>query len=170
MKLTVKQLIILSFLISIHVILSRHFAIHIGNIIRISFASVVTGIIATYFKPQWTIFACGLSDLIASLLFPTGTYFFGFTISAMIGGLIYAIILYDKPFKWWRIFLVEILCIIFVTGILNSYWLSLLIGNSFILIFLPRITEKVLLLPIEVFLIGYTLKCLLPSLKRHIVF
>ncbi|WP_029487947.1 folate family ECF transporter S component [Candidatus Epulonipiscium viviparus] len=169
MKLTTKQLTILSLLIAIHVVLSRHLAIHIGDLIRISFASVVTGIIAVYFKPAWTILACGISDLLAALLFPTGPFFPGFTLSAMVGGSIYAALLYRKPFSWYRVIAIKALSLIIVTAGLNSYWLSLLIGKSFIVIATPRIAEELLMFPIEVILLGLTLKYLVPQLKKQIV-
>ncbi|ONI44009.1 hypothetical protein AN641_08485 [Candidatus Epulonipiscioides gigas] len=169
MKLTTKQLVIMSILISMHVILSRTLAIHIGDIIRISLAFLITAIMATYFNLAWTIIACGVADFLAAILFPTGTFFPGFTISAMIDGFIYSIFLYRKQFSWWRIIIIKVLSLIIITMGLNSYWLSLLIGKSYIVLVIPRITEGLIMLPIEIILLGVLLKYLIPHLKLRLL-
>ena len=70
----------------------------------------------------------GLGDFFGAHLFPAGAYFFGFTVSNMLVGLLYALLLYrQKPCVWRAIgaSLAVAVCYLF----LNSYWLSILYAS-----------------------------------------
>lgn len=71
----------------------------------------------------------GLGDFFGAHLFPQGAYFFGFTATNMLAGLLYALPLSGRKPTWPRVtvatLLVE-LCYLF----LNSLWLSLLYAGK----------------------------------------
>ncbi len=67
----------------------------------------------------------GLGDFFGAHLFPAGAYFFGFTLTNILAGLIYALALYRQKPCIWRAGAASLgvaACYLF----LNSYWLSLL--------------------------------------------
>ena len=100
--------------------------------IRLQFLPVAAeGIL---FGPLYGGIVGGLSDILCYMVRPTGAFFPGFTISAVIQGIIYGLILHkDHGLK--RILLALVLDTVIVSLILNPLWLMILYGNSFIVVF-----------------------------------
>ncbi len=96
-------------------------------------------------------------DILTYILKPTGPFFFGFTLSAILKGLIYGFILYKKPLSLRRIFIANMISLIFITLLLDTYWLTILYGKAF-LIFLSERLIKIVLLPIETSLLYLLIK------------
>ena len=90
-----KDITILAVFIALDIILTRFFSINVWNI-RIGFGFVPTIMVAHMYGIKFTITECALSDIIGAVLFPTGAYFVGFTISAMVMGLIWGSLLYKE--------------------------------------------------------------------------
>ncbi|MGL5676219.1 MAG: folate family ECF transporter S component [Cellulosilyticaceae bacterium] len=168
MKINTKQLVFMAFLIALKVVLTRFLGIHIGEFIRISFSFIATAIMAVYFGPLLTGVGCGIADALGAILFPRGAYFFGFTLSAMIIGLIYGIFLYKKHFSWWRIIVIKVLVLVLITAGLNSMWLAMLSGKGYMPLMIARVTEGLIMLPIEVMMLGMVQKYLIPQLKKNV--
>lgn len=167
MKLNTKQLVFLSFLIALKIVLTRFLGMDIGGIVRISFSFIATAVMAVYFGPWVTALGCGVADFIGAHLFPRGAFFPGFTLSAMLIGLIYGFLLYKKHFSWWRIIAIKLLILVFVTMGLNTLWLSMLTGRGYISILIPRVTESLLMMPVEVILLGLLQMYLIPQLMKY---
>lgn len=73
----------------------------------------------------WAMIVGGLGDFFGAHLFPQGAYFFGFTLTNMLVGLLYALPLYGKKPSWVRVIIATFaaaVCNLF----LNSFWLSIL--------------------------------------------
>jgi len=81
---------------------------------------------------------------------PTGPFFPGFTISGILGGLIYGLVLYKRKITLPRVILANALVTVFVNMLLNTYWLTLLYGSAYMAIFPARIIKELILLPINV--------------------
>ena len=106
-----------------------------------------------------------VTDLIGFILFPSGPFFPGYTLSAMLTEIIYASFLYGKPLSMVRIALAKTVNNYLVNVCIGSIWSSMLYGNLYIYYFMRSIVKNTLLLPIEVILlillfnlIGRTLK------------
>ncbi len=169
-KITTKQMVFLAFLIAIKLVLSRMLAIEIPGLSRISLSFVSTAIMAVYFGPGLTALGCGVGDIIGAMLFPKGgAYFPGFTLSAMIIGYIYGVCLYKKHFSWWRIIVMKIVIMLVITLGLNTYFLTIFTGKAYLALMIPRLTETLLMMPIEVLLLGLTQKYLMPQLTRRFI-
>ncbi len=168
-KLTTREIAIMGILIAIHVFLGRYLALNIGSFIRINFSFVATAITASFFGPLWTAIACGISDIIGATLFPTGSFFPGLTFSAMVSGYIYGIFLYRKHFSWWRVILVRVCHTVVVSFGLNTLFLSILYGNSFIAVLYTRVATNLATLPIYIILLGLVSQYLIPQLKRQML-
>lgn len=70
-----------------------------------------------------------LGDLIGSLLFPTGAYFPGFTLTGALVGLAYGLALYQKNASWVRALIAAVSGAV-INLLLNSLWLSMLFGSK----------------------------------------
>lgn len=134
--------------------------------IRLQFLPVAAeGIL---FGPLYGGIVGGLSDILCYMVRPTGAFFPGFTISAVIQGMIYGLILHeDHGLK--RILLALVLDTVIVSLILNPLWLMILYGNSFIVVFSARIIKVLIMFPINaLFLIAITRIISSPAIQEHV--
>ncbi len=136
------------------VVLARILSIR-TNIITIGFSFVPIMLGAIILGPKYSTFIATTSDVIGALLFPTGSYFFGFTITSFLTGLTYGLILYRKNFKIDKNFVIRlIISTIIVTGlyngVLNTVWI-IMINKSASKIVIPiRIVKQLIMVPIKI--------------------
>ena len=98
MKISTKKIAISAMLIAFDVIFTRVLALNMPlTKIGLGFAAVM--VCGMLYGPGWAALCAGLGDLVGSLLFPTGAYFPGFTVTAAIGGAILGAALYKKRLK-----------------------------------------------------------------------
>ena len=90
-----EKLVITAILIALEVILTRFVGIS-TPMLRISFGFLPMVIVAMYYGPIWGGGAYALADVLGSLIFPTGAYFPGFTVSACLTGIIYGLFLHKR--------------------------------------------------------------------------
>ncbi len=76
-----KKNILAALLLAVLLILSRFLSVK-TSLLVISFSFIPLMICAIYLGPKYATLIAALGDLIGALLFPFGTYFIGFTISA----------------------------------------------------------------------------------------
>ncbi len=95
----------------------------------------------------------GLSDILCYMVKPTGPFFPGFTISSIIQGSIYGLILYNKPLSVKRVIIAQIADTVVISLILNPIWLMLLYNNAFSVIFVSRLVKVAVMLPINTVLL-----------------
>lgn len=103
-------------------------------------------------------------DLIGFFIHPSGPFFFGYTISAMLSGFVYGLFLYHKEIAFWRIILTKAIINLFINVGLGCLWSMLLYGKAYWVAFSASIVKNLLLLPAEswvLFLIARALKPLL---------
>lgn len=164
-KLSTRDLVILSFLLALKVILARVLQINLTESLRITFGFLVTALVAYSYGPWYTALVGALADIIGIMLFPTGTPFFGFTLTAFVGGFIYGSILYGRKPSLVRAFIANGLVTILCHIVLNSIWLSMLYNKAFMALLIPRITKNIIMIPIESLMIYATLRALTPVLR-----
>ena len=150
------SMVFVAILIAIHVILTRFFAIQ-TPIVRIGFGFIPIALSAILFGPLIGGLTAGLADIVGMIVFPTGgAYFPGFTLSALLGGMIYGFFLYNKPISKLNIFL-AVLTISLVANLgLNTLWISMLTGNAYKALIFPRVIKEIILLPIQTIVIYAT--------------
>ncbi len=123
----------------------------LDNRITLTFAaSSAAGIVL---GPVPAMLVGGLGDILGYLLNPGGgAYFWGFTISAALGGLIYGICLYKRSakhcFRW--IMLAVFLITLFVNIMLNTYWLSVMYKKAYQMFAPVRIIKNMAVYPVHV--------------------
>lgn len=139
------------------IVLGMVASISIGQYIRIGFSGLPNRMVDFLFGPVVGCFFGGALDVLKYLMKPEGPFFFGFTFNAMLSGLIYGSILYQKPVRWKRIILAEFLVKLLINCILNTLWLSMLYGNAFVVLLPPRILKNIIMLPIDSVILYFSL-------------
>ncbi len=123
--------------------------IKIGDYLRIGFSNIPNEIVAFLFGPWIGAIFGGAMDIIKWFLFPTGAYFPGYTLTAIVAGIIYGVFFYKRPIKIWRILVAEILVKLFCNLGLNTLWIMMTTGNAFKAIVVPRIAANLAKLPAD---------------------
>lgn len=167
-----KKKLLCALFIASCVVLGRILSIR-TSIITIGFSFVPIMLGAIILGPKYSTFIATISDIIGSLLFPTGSYFFGFTITAFLTGLTYGLILYRKEFKVDKNFIIRlIISTIIVTclynGVLNTVWI-IIINKSASKIVIPiRIVKQLIMAPIKIITISSLCKIMEERLQKLI--
>lgn len=125
------------------------------NIVTIGFSFVPIMLGAIILGPKYSTFIATISDIIGALLFPTGSYFFGFTITAFLTGLTYGLLLHRDNFKIDKSFIIRlIISTIIVTGIfngvLNTIWIFIISSGASKIIIPIRVIKELVMVPIKV--------------------
>ncbi|BDR60811.1 folate family ECF transporter S component [Lactobacillus xylocopicola] len=126
-QIELRDLVLLGIIIAMKIILGR-FSIG-SNVVHVSLGFIGSVMLGYMFGPVWGAIGGGISDLVASVLFSNqGGFFIGFTLSAMLGPLIYGWFFYQKPVKIWRIIVATLLVTVIINLGLNTVWVHLLYG------------------------------------------
>lgn len=94
-----------------------------------------------------------VGDILAFVFFPNGQYFPGFTLSAMLGGLIYGYFLYHKAGDVrGRVIASVAAVVVFVNMCLNTVWLSILYKKAFVVFLASRVFLNIIEFPVMILL------------------
>ena len=158
-KVELRDLVLLGFVVAIKVVLSRF---SLGTtVVHVSLGFVGSVMLGYLFGPVWGAIGGGISDFVSSALFGNqGGFFIGFTLSAMIGPLIYGLLFYKKPVKTWRIILATILVTVIVNIGLNTLWVHLMYGMDLKAALTQRIPKETIVPWIEMVVTYFVLQAI----------
>lgn len=137
-----------------------YFTIQIGDFLKIGFSNIPNQIVAYLFGPVLAPVFGGAMDIVKYLIKPVGGFFPGFTITAILAGMINGCFLYRKKMTWKRAFIVNLIVIVICDMILNTYWLSILYGKGFLTLLPLRGFKNLIMWPINSFLTYSVIKFL----------
>ena len=158
------RLVTIAFLIAIEIILTRFLSIS-TPILRIGFGFLPVAMIGILYGPLWAGMAYAIGDILGAMLFPSGPFFPGFTVSAFLTGLVYGFILYGKPITWKRVLIASsIVCILINLG-LDTLWLTILMNKGILALIPARIIKTAVMLPIQVIMIPIVWNRLLSKIR-----
>lgn len=158
-KVELRDLVLLGFVVAIKVVLSRF---SLGTtVVHVSLGFIGSVMFGYLFGPVWGAIGGGISDFVSSALFGNqGGFFIGFTLSAMIGPLIYGLLFYKKPVKIWRIILATILVTVIVNIGLNTLWVHLMYGMDLKAALIQRIPKETIVPWIEMVVTYFVLQAI----------
>ncbi|BCJ99698.1 folate family ECF transporter S component [Anaerocolumna chitinilytica] len=143
------NLLISAMLLALCVVVGLMGTFMIGPFIRISFTDLPIALGSMLFGPVVGGIMGALSDILNFIISPKGPYFPGFTISGILTGLIYGFAFYKKKATLSRIVITKAILIVLVDMLLNTYWLSILMGKGFIILFADRLVKNIIMLPVH---------------------
>ena len=144
-----KTITYMGLFIALEVILTRFLAIQ-TPIVRISFTFLPIALSAMLFGPLFGGIAAALADLVGMMLFPSGPFFPGFTLTAFLTGATYGLFLYKKPATLVQISLAVIVVTVVITLGLDTVWLWLSTGQGIWAILPVRIIKALIMARIQV--------------------
>lgn len=162
---SLRAITITAMFIALNLVLDR-VSIQLTPELRIGVGFLTSAMIAMMFGPVMGISAGFVTEILSYVLYPRGAYFPGFTLTAMVGGLIYGLVLYQKEIRMFRAFaakgLVNLLCNI---G-LNTLWLSMLQGQAVFVLLPARLLKNVILWPLESLLLFLVARAVMAIYQR----
>ncbi|MGI5997960.1 MAG: folate family ECF transporter S component [Lutispora sp.] len=136
------------------IILTRFFGIYLaGGAVRLSFGEIPILLSGIMLGPAIGGLTGAIADLAGMMMFGGGggPYFPGFTISAMLVGLIPGLIFNkDKSYSLWKIAVTVLITSLLVSLGLSTLWLTILLKKGFWVLLPARIISKSIMAPIEV--------------------
>lgn len=149
-----KRILFSALFIAATIVLARFLSIR-TPIITIGFSFIPIMFSAIMLGPKYSTFIATISDIIGALLFPSGSYFFGFTISSLLTGLVYGLFLYNKEFKINKIFIIKLvistlIVTLIINGILNTIWIMMISKGASNIIVPVRVIKQLIMVPIKI--------------------
>ncbi len=175
------NLVCCALLIALQVVLSRWLSFQTWNL-KIGFSFVPVVLAARLFGPVQAMLVYGIGDVVGTLLFPVGAYFPGFTVSAVLSGLIYGLFLYKKNGSYvffgkkdgqtskvneilriaGAVGLIQLICSFF----LNSLWISIAYGAPFTAQLATRWPQSLGMGVVQIVLLAFVLERLCAPVEK----
>ena len=109
-------------------------------------ASTATG----FLYGPWVAGMAGfVTDLAGYLLHPTGPYFFGFTLSAILSGILNGLLLYRCRVTLGRAVVLRIVKVLLFNFLLTPLWLSMMYGKAFVVLSGLRLAKNLIKFPVD---------------------
>ena len=153
-------------LCALALVLNMTTTFNIGPYIRIGVSGIPAQIADYLFGPVVGGIFGGVLDVVKYMLRPDGNFFPGFTVSGIVGGMIYGMILYRHKLSLPRIFAAEFALKLIVNVGLNTLWLNMLYGKALAVLLPSRCLSNLIMLPIDTILLYLVLRVLDGPMKR----
>ena len=161
-----RNMAICAMLAALGVVLNFVASFQLGPYIRISFSDIPNKIVDFLFGPVIGSIFGGVLDILKYLTKPTGPFFFGFTLNAILLGLIYGSLLCNRPVKIGRIVLCEILEKLIINCGLTTLWLAILYNKGFMVLLPARIVKEIIMIPLDSAILYFSLTIIQKLRKR----
>ena len=174
-----QQLVTMALLVALDIVLSRFGSINLWNT-RIGFGFVPIVVAGMLLGPTKAAVTAAVADIIGALLVPTGAFFPGLTVTAVLRGILYGVLLkvipeltaagngvasffevpdeYAQKFRRDWLFLAAGTTLIDQLAfgmLLNSYWLSVLYGSPYGGMMASRVPQIAILIPVEFVVLAF---------------
>ena len=154
------MLVMLAMLTALEIVLERFCSFQAWNL-RVGFSFTALALAGMLFGPAAAGGVGAAGDLIGMLLFPNGTFFPGFTLTAVLKGLVYGFFLHRSQ-KAGRIIGTVLVVELILSQCLQTLWLSILYGSPYEAIFVTRLTQTAVMIPVQLLVLFALLKIIRP--------
>ena len=157
---SLKTLVICALCMAMSIILG-YFYIPITESLSIRFTYLATSTVGLVAGPVAALIYGAAVDLLDFMMHPGYTFFFGYTLSAMVGAIFY----YRQRITILRIILCR-LCVNLIVNVgMGAYWSNMLYGKGFIYRVTTSFFKNIIMLPAEVIITVAFFSLLLPAFK-----
>ena len=186
-----RNLVICAMMAALAIVLSYTTSVYITPTIKVGFSGLPNRLVDFMFGPVVGAIFGGVLDVVKFLIKPDGGFFFGYTLTAMVGGLIYGLFFYKlqikKPLEtgltgsklviaWIKANALSILLIFIANALvkvicnigMNTLWTSMMSGKAWMALIPSRLVKNLIQIPTDTVLHFVLLK-LFCQLKRYIL-
>ena len=166
---SVKVLVIAALLTALRIAI-KSAKIPLGPDLTITFGFVVNALGSLIYGPVMAAITSAVSDILGALLFPSGAFFFPFTLVEVLGGVLFALFYYRARITTvrvvWGRFAVTAICNLILNPMALYYYNVFLMGKSYAIFSLPRIIKNLALFPVQSLILVLFFNALLPITNR----
>ena len=144
-----QKLIVSAQLLALDVVLTRLLAIN-TPLMKIGLGFAAVALCAILYGPWWAALVAALGDLVGALLFPTGAFFPGFTLTAACTGFIFGLCLYRRGKSLLWPILAAVLNVVLVSFLLNTAMISYISGTPYATLLKARAVQLAVMLPVQI--------------------
>ncbi len=157
----IKTLVVLAMMIALEVVLSRFLSIPIGTTLKFGFNFVPICVAAYLYGPVASLIVGGLGDFLGAVMFPSNTYYYGFTLTAVLTGLVFGLFLHKK-YSFLRILFGVLVVQIALTIFLDALWFNIYYGSPYTVMLATRAIKAGVMVVVEC----VTLNLIMPVMDR----
>lgn len=117
---------------------------------RIGLVFLPQALMGMMYGPVAGALAAAVGDIVGVIVKPTGPYFPGFTLTAMLSAMVYAFFYYKSKPTLWKAIVSKAITAVLLSSVLNTLWLTVMYGNPFWVTLLTRLPRLAISLPIEI--------------------
>lgn len=141
--------------------------IPVAENLRISPSFLFMSVAGAILGPVAGIVTGALGDIVGYMMFPTGPFFIGYTVSAAAGVFVYAVFLYHQKITITRLILAKAVNNCIVNVLMGSLWSAMLYSKGYLFYFTNSLIKNTLLLPLEIIGMIAVFDLILPILNRR---
>ena len=160
-----RKLSIMAILLAVNVVVS-FFYIPVGVNLRIYFTFLITMMIAANYPLPMALLYAFTEDLVSFFVYPTGPFFAGYTLTAVLSMAIYWLFLHKKV-DWKRVLAAKASVNILINILLGSLWSYLLYGRGYLYYLGRSLVKNLVLIPVEVLLFLFFYKLVQPLFDKY---
>ena len=122
-RLTTREVTAMGMLVALNVVMAEVCKLPlIPQVLELSLGFVPLAIAGMLFGVVPAVIVAVIADIIGALLFSSGAFYFGYTLTAFFTGLFYGLFLHRKNLKIKHLILCQLLISLFCYAFLNSLW------------------------------------------------
>lgn len=168
-KRNISVLVHVALLIALEILLGRIFSFLPTQFMRFSLGFLPIAVCAMLYGPVWAGVAGALSDILGVTLFPTqGVFFPGFTVSALLTGVLFGIFFWQKngELKHIRLILGIAINAVLVSLFLQAFWMTVAYGKAFDVFAVQRLIQVCIMSPVQFMILRLLCRPVLLYSKR----
>lgn len=149
---SIRQLVLCAMLLAMSVVL-RRLSFYLTPSVKVTFDYLPIAVSGLLAGPFACMLVGALSDFLGAILFPAGAFFPGYTLTALLTGLVFGSGLYKAKPTIWRVAIVRALIVVFLHIGLNTVWSSMFLGKAFLALIPTRALKSAIQYPVDVLLL-----------------
>lgn len=161
-----RMLLLAALFIGVKIVISSFF-IPVGDNLQIHFSFFIYSIGGMIYGPVVGLTSGFVGDILSFFIHPSGIFFPGYTLSEMLGCLIYGLFFYRTKITVTKIFFCKFSINFFINIGLGTLWSTILYSKGYLYYLAKSVVKNTLLLPIEVILLVLLFQMMLPVLSKH---
>lgn len=132
----IRELAFIGMFVAMEIILSRFISLMPSTVSKVSLSFIAFASAGYLFGTKFSMTTALVADLLGATLFPQGTYFIGFSLSAIFTGYMFGQLKkYNKPYE----IVIILITISTITGLMNTLWLTIMFKSAYMPLLLGRI-------------------------------
>ena len=150
-KFLLSTIVTVALLVALDVILTRFLSIQ-TQFLRIGFGFLPVAVAGIAYGPFWGAVTGAVGDILGMIIYPPADYFPGFTLTALLTGVIFGLLLHRRVTIPRTILASALVCLL-CNLVLDTLWLDIMYGSGFIALLPARVVKCLINIPIYTILI-----------------